>query len=118
MKTPPMSSSPNSEPVRLIEIVADEVGTPRNDGTPGSALYRVPIRLSRSPSAEWGRVFVEVWDNPPSFSTMHRPGIARVIGDRIVLDGTTVEEIEKYHRETLRVVVAQVNALMIGRQST
>ena len=105
----------NSEPIKLIEIVADEVGTPRNDGTPGSALYRVPIRLSSTPTAEWGRLFVEVWDNPPSFSTMHRPGIGSVIGDRIVLDGTTVEEIEKFHRETLRVVVARVNGLVAGR---
>jgi len=31
-------------------------------------------------------------DNPPQFSTMHRPGIAKVTGNRIVLDGTTVEE--------------------------
>jgi hypothetical protein len=62
---------PDSGPIRLIEIVANEVGTPRNNGTPGSALYRVPIRLSRSPSAEWSRCFVETWDNPPSFSTMH-----------------------------------------------
>lgn len=106
---------PDSGPIRLIEIVADEVGTPRNDGTPGSALYRVPIRLSRSPSAEWSRCFVETWDNPPSFSTMHRPGIANVVGDRIILNGTTVEEIEKYHRDTLRVVVDRVNALMAGR---
>ena len=46
---------------------------------------------------------------------MHRPGIASVIGDRIILNGTTVEEIEKYHRDTLRVVVERVNALMAGR---
>jgi len=91
-------------PVRIIEIVASEVGTPRNDGTPGCALYRVPIRLSRRPSAAWSRLFVQVWDHPPSFTTMHRPGIACVVGDRIILDGTTVEEIEKYHRDTLKAI--------------
>jgi hypothetical protein len=32
---------------------------------------------------------------------MHRPNIARGTGDKVVLDGTTIEEIEKYHKETL-----------------
>jgi len=100
-----------------MEIVAEEVGTPRNYGTPGSALYMVPIRLSRRPSADWARLFVQVWDNPPSYSTMHRPGIASVIGDRIILDGTTVEEIEKYHRDTLKVVVERVNQLIAEHEA-
>jgi hypothetical protein len=41
---------------------------------------------------------------------MHRPGIASVSGDSIVLDGTTMEELERYHVETLRHVLAKVNA--------
>lgn len=41
---------------------------------------------------------------------MHRPGIARVSGDTIVLDGTTMEELERYHVETLRHVIDKVNA--------
>ena len=48
---------------------------------------------------------------------MHRPGIASVVGDRIILDGTTVEEIEKHHRDTLTVVVERVNNLIAERQS-
>jgi len=40
---------------------------------------------------------------------MHRPGIARVIGNAIVLDGTTLEEVEKYHRDTLRLCVNEAN---------
>jgi sRNA-binding protein len=40
---------------------------------------------------------------------MHRPGIASVSGDSIVLDGTTMEELERYHVETLRHVLAKVN---------
>jgi hypothetical protein len=40
---------------------------------------------------------------------MHRPGIARIEGDRIILDGTTVEEVEKTHRDTLKVVLDKVN---------
>ena len=43
---------------------------------------------------------------------MHRPGIARVAGDRIILDGTTIEEVEKYHRDTLIIVIQRVNELL------
>ena len=47
---------------------------------------------------------------------MHRPGIARVEGDRIILDGTTIEEVEKYHRETLLAVLDRVNQLAAERE--
>lgn len=43
---------------------------------------------------------------------MHRPGIGRAVGDRIVLDGTTVEEFEQYHLKTLKLVVRQLNELL------
>ena len=41
---------------------------------------------------------------------MHRRGIARVTGDRVVLDGTTVEEVAQYHQRTLKLVVDATNA--------
>lgn len=40
---------------------------------------------------------------------MHRPGIAGVYGDTVVLDGTTVDEVEKYHRKTLLLAAEQAN---------
>ena len=43
---------------------------------------------------------------------MHRPGIARVSGDRVILDGTTIEEVQNVHRETLVLVVDRVNELI------
>lgn len=99
-----------SESVEIVGVIVDEVSEPRNDGTRGSGLYRVPIRLSRRPSETWTRLFVETWNHPPSFTTMHRPGIASIVGDKIVLDGTTIEEVEKYHAKTLGLVVEKVNA--------
>jgi transcriptional regulator with XRE-family HTH domain len=105
--TPPLQG--DDGPIKIMGIVLDDIGTPKSDGTPGSALYRVPFQLSRRPAATWAEHFVRTWDNPPSFSTMHRPGIARVEGDRIILDGTTVEEVEKFHRDTLKTVVERVN---------
>jgi TIR domain-containing protein len=98
-----------SEPIRILGIDADHVGRPRNDGERGSALYEVPLRLNRRPSPLWTHVFRAVWDRPPRFTTMHRPGIASVSGDRIILDGTTIDEIDRYHAETLRHVIPEVN---------
>ncbi len=42
---------------------------------------------------------------------MHRPGIASVVGDRFVLDGTDLEEVEKFHAKTLKLVVERANQL-------
>ena len=39
------TTSPVREPLRIMGVVVDEVTEPRLDGTPGSALYRVPLRL-------------------------------------------------------------------------
>lgn len=95
--------------IRIEGIIAEEVGEPRNDGSSGSGLYKVPLRLSGRPSVSWARLFVQNWDHPPQFTTMHRPGIAAVVGDKLILNGTTVEEVEKYHAETLRHIVEKVN---------
>jgi hypothetical protein len=40
---------------------------------------------------------------------MHRPGIARIQGATITLNGTTIEEVERYHRDTLQLAVAETN---------
>jgi hypothetical protein len=105
-----------AEGIKIKGIIVDEVTEPRMDGTRGSALYRIPFQLSRRPSPEWAHLFVEVWNRPPRYTTMHRPGIASVQGDRIILDGTTVEEVEKYHRDTLILVVKTVNEDMAQRE--
>jgi hypothetical protein len=97
------------EPVRIVGVDTEGIGRPRNDGTRGSALYRVPLILSRVPPAVWSSNFATAWNSPPAWTSMHRPGIASVQGDRIVLDGTTIEELEKYHLQTLKLVVRQLN---------
>lgn len=107
---PPAPAPP--EPVRILGVIADEVGEPRNDGTRGSALYRIPFRISRRVTTEWATVFEQVWDAPPQFTQMHRSGIARAYGDQIVLDGTTLEEVQKYHRRTLVLCVEKTNAIV------
>jgi hypothetical protein len=96
-------------PIRLVGVVTEDVTAPRNDGTPGSGLYAIPIKLSASPPNEWGRFFVEAFDHPSESTSSHRPGIASVRGDRIVLDGTTMEELEQTHIATLKLAVERAN---------
>ena len=102
-------NSPLDEPIRIDGVIVDEVTEPTLDGTRGSALYTVPLRLNRKPSTLWAELFVQTWNRPPSFGMMHRPGIARVRGAKIVLDGTTIEEVKKYHRDTLVLCVEETN---------
>lgn len=97
--------------IRIVGIIVDEVTSPRNDGTPGCALYRVPFRLSRVPGPAWKKYFLETWNMPPKWSSMHRPGIASIFGDKIILDGTTIEEVRDVHRETLLLCVDAANEL-------
>jgi hypothetical protein len=90
-------------------VIIEEITEPRNDGTPGSALYSIPFALSSTPPSEWARLFAQNWDHPPRFTTMHRPGIATIQGATVVLDGTTIEEVERYHRDTLQSAIAETN---------
>ena len=105
-------SAPQQEtsgPIKIVGVIEEEVTSPRNDGTRGSALYAVPFRLSRRPSRNWANLFIENWNHPPSFTTTHRPGIARISGDKIILDGTTMDEVERYHANTLKLALQKTN---------
>jgi hypothetical protein len=95
--------------IQITGIIVDQVGSPKSDGSHGSALYKIPFRLSKRPSNEWAELFTQNWDHPSHFSTMHRPGIASVVGDTIILDGTTIEEVKDYHRDTLVLVIQETN---------
>ena len=117
LASPVDSARAGNEPVRIVGVIADEVGEPRNDGTRGSALYAVPFRLSRRVSYDWAQVFEQVWNHPPRFTSMHRPGIARLSGDRIILDGTTVEEVQRYHRDTLVLCVQETNRIITEHEN-
>lgn len=99
------------EDIKIVELVTQEITEPRDDGTPGSALYAIPFKLNRTPSELWRQIFLQVWDSPPSFSLMHRPGIARIVGDRIILDGATIEEVESTHKGTLELCVSEANRI-------
>ncbi len=102
-------SSAADDDIRIEGVIVDEVTDPRNDGTPGCALYTVPLRLSKRPDGLWSDLLVRNWNMPPAYDTWHRPGILSVRGDQAILDGTTIEEIRDHHRETLRLVIEKTN---------
>ena len=99
------------EAISVIGVDRVEVGRPRGDGTPGSGLYAVRIKLSRNLSVRERDLLIYFWDNPSSFSTMHRAGIARIVADTLILDGTTVEEVRDFHATTVKSAVAATNAV-------
>lgn len=95
--------------IKIVRIKKEDIKEPANDGSPRSALYTIPFELSDSPPEEWINLFIHTWDNPPSFTSMHRPRIAEVYGKELLLNGTTIEEYEKYHHKTLKLVLNKVN---------
>ena len=95
--------------IKITGIDLDAVTEPILDGSPGSALYIIPFNLSEEPPMEWEEYLAHAWDNPETFTTMHRPGISSVIGKQIILDGTTIEEVEKYHFIVLKAAVVMAN---------
>ena len=107
----PLQTNPSSEfvDIKITRVIVEDITEPRKDGTPGSALYSIPFALSRTPPPEWVELFIENWNHPPSFTSMHRPGIAKIYGSAVSLDGTTIEEVERYHRDTLQLGVAETN---------
>ena len=97
------------EPLHIVGIIEEQVTAPKNDGTPGSALYRVPFKLSRHPPAEWAEYFPNACDHPSSLTSSHRPGICSVVGDTIWLNRTTLEEVERTHKKTLQLALDETN---------
>jgi hypothetical protein len=97
------------EPIRITGIIVEEITVPLNDGTRGSALYDIPFQLSSTPPAGWAELFPGAWDRPSQWTSMHRPGICGVVGDVVWLRGTTLEEVERYHKATLQLALEETN---------
>lgn len=90
--------------IRIVEI--DESKT---QPIPNEALYKIFIELNQYPSIDWADLFIQCWNHPPQFTSMHKPSIASIQGKYIVLDGTTADEIQQYHKDTLKLVLAETN---------
>lgn len=108
-QTPASTSFPPISTFKLIGIDLEHLGRPRNDGTRGSALYEVPFNLDGTPDLDWATLLEHNWDRPPQFTSMHRPGISGVRGSTILLAGTTMDEVRRYHLQTLKLAVVETN---------
>lgn len=97
------------EKIRIKGIIVDEVTEPLNDGTRGSGLYKIPFELNKRATNDWIELFIHAFNRPAQFTQMHRPNIASVHGNKIYLDGTTIEEVERYHKRTLKLAVEAAN---------
>lgn len=106
---PRVNNTSENDEIKITRVIMEEITEPRNDGTPGSALYSIPFALSRRPPSEWVDLFIANWNHPPRWTSMHRPGIARISGSTVILNGTTIEEVERYHRDTLQLAVNETN---------
>jgi len=72
-------------------------------------LYDVPFRLSGNPSEEWIDFVTQAWDTPADPLLAHLPGICTISGYTIWFTGTTVEEVERFHKDTLMLALADAN---------
>lgn len=101
------------EGVRIIGLSTDELRGASAEGADGSTPIMLAVRLSKAPSTNWAALFADAWDHLRDAPRGHRPGMARVEGDRIVLTGMTPRELRDVHRASLDAIVNQVNEAMV-----
>jgi len=95
--------------IKIERIKKEDILMPSQDGTIRSGLYAIPFILSERPTPDWCDLFIQNWNHPPQYSSMHRPYIVKIYNNELILDGTTIEEVEKYHQETLKLVLKITN---------
>jgi hypothetical protein len=95
----------NYEPIRITGIITDHI----TDPPPGSTRYEIPLRLSRPPEPRWVKYLLRAWDDQ-SHPPAHRAGM-EVGSDRIILDSTTIEDLEQFHVKMLKLALDEANQL-------
>ncbi len=104
------------QPIRIVgedEIIVLQSNDSKIDalcGISAKPLCRISFRLSCHPPNEWKQFFINAWKNPCSYNaSWHDPQIASIEGDKVILNGTTEEQVKKYHRKTLDQAVEVAN---------
>ena len=99
------------EPIKLARVLANEVGFPGESPDGTRNVYSVVFQLSEEPSARWGDYLVHFWDRPqvPYSQGHHRPGMVSVVGNRLILEETTIDEVEGFHLPVLKAAVRMAN---------
>lgn len=89
------------EPIRLTGIAVETMSWPSVDGP-----YDIPFRLSRGASPEWEQEFLKAWDK---LSTKGQAVTASVGADQIILNATTIDDVERVYLGALKLAVAEAN---------
>lgn len=105
------------EPVKIIGVIMEEVGAPRNDGTAMSRWHRVPLKLSRQVDRKWEIAFERAWNTSTRFANVRRTSIAKVNGDRINMSCTTIDEVLNDHKMDLIQCVLETNRIMAEKEA-
>ncbi len=103
--------APDFEPVRLARVLTNEVGFPGESNDGSRNVYTVVFQLSEEPSARWGDFFVHFWDRPQvAYSqSHHRPGMVSVVSNRLILEETTIDEVEGFHLPVIKAALRMAN---------
>lgn len=97
------------EPLTLEGVITEQFGAPRNDGSPDSARYEVPIKLNRAPDDIEKQLIKETWEHLPQITGIDLHGTLDIVGDTLVVRQTTIVEVKEVHTTTLPLIVNRVN---------
>ncbi len=94
------------EPIRITNIIIEQVTEPQI----GARHYKIPLRLSRIPDSEWMRQFLRAWEELKGLASTQLPGV-EIGSDRIILDGTTIDDLEQFHIKVLKQALDEANRI-------
>ena len=92
------------EPIRLTGVVVEAMRDPSGPSLDGP--YDIPFRLSRAASPEWEQEFLKAWDR---LSTKGQTVTASLGPDQIILNATTIDDVERLYLGVLKRSVAEAN---------
>jgi hypothetical protein len=93
-------------PIRIIEWNLEKVLKPCSAGAPESALVNMSFRLSGSAPSEWADYFVDAWMRSSWFEGVSSP---QVVDDKVLLNGTTLDQLTQIYKRLLRIGLEEAN---------
>lgn len=101
--------------IKIVKIISAEVQVLSSDGDPNSALRNISLLLSETPSQTWEAAFINAWEHEwrasLSFKILKDPITAIIARDKILLLATTLDDVDKYYKKTLKACVAKANKI-------